>query len=182
MLRFAIENELDDRTSVELAIWFHENSAIYDPKSADNEEKSQYLFEQFANEVSLVNHLSSIRIKVDSPQSPAQTHKVSQFILATKTHKLPDDMKDDVDLQLFLDFDLGVLGREGDRYDEYSGCIRREYIHVPTLLYINGRCKVLTSLRGGNIYFTPTFRDKYEEKAKSNMMREMEDLKAGKIT
>ena len=50
-------------------------------------------------------------------------------LLATKLHETGDSI--DTDLQIFIDFDMSIIGCEDiNRYDEYTRKIRLEYSHV----------------------------------------------------
>ncbi|MCK7556860.1 hypothetical protein MKQ70_18295 [Chitinophaga sedimenti] len=72
--------------------------------------------------------------------SPAGIRKVSEWIIATKTH---GDTAVDSDLSYLLDIDLGILGAPLMSYVEYTRQIRQEYRIFPDLLYNPGRKKVL---------------------------------------
>jgi len=106
-------------------------------------------------------------------QAPELRHKVSQMIMATEKHQLPDDAPHD--LRYFLDFDLEVLSWEaagstpsppsstnphlsGSKvdictygfvhslcvdYERYAQQIRGEYIHIPDDKFRTGRAAVL---------------------------------------
>eukprot|EP01117_Protostelium_nocturnum_P003030 TRINITY_DN13961_c0_g1_i1.p1 TRINITY_DN13961_c0_g1~~TRINITY_DN13961_c0_g1_i1.p1 ORF type:complete len:231 (+),score=54.22 TRINITY_DN13961_c0_g1_i1:50-694(+) len=149
---------------VALAIWFHD--AIYDATKNDNEEKSVQLFEVFAIDLNLSAEL---------------TKEISSYIIATKSHKTNSENSENRDLAFFLDFDVSILGKEEEEYDQYSVQIRKEYSHVSNQDYRVGREKVLNSLSEGNVFATKEFRDRFEEKAKANMKREIQLLQSGKF-
>ena len=139
-----------------LAVWFHD--VIYDPKEKDNEEKSA----QYA------------RIKLKELGIPEDVIiQVEKFIKATKTHEATDNN----DLEFFLDGDLAILGSDEAQYKTYAQKIRREYLWVPDEQYKLGRKKVLEKfLQRKNIFFTQNACDQFEEKARQNLNREIEQL------
>lgn len=151
---------------VALAILFHD--VIYYPKEGDNEEKSDDVFKEFAQDISIPND---------------ETAKVSEWIIATKKHKTPAHLSEtpgNDDVHYFLDFDMAILGREKQGYASYARQIRQEYIHIPDQDYLIGRAKVLTDfLKVPFIYATAEFRDKYEVMARDNIGNEIRALESG---
>ena len=106
-----------------------------------------------------------------------QTEKIKlieQFILSTKKH-FP--LIENSDLHYFLDFDLAILGTEQTVYIDYAEKIRKEYKWIPSFLYNKNRKKVLQHfLEREPIYFTETFRNKFEITARENMKFEMVEI------
>lgn len=146
-----------DNDSLLYAIFFHD--IIYSTSRKDNEEKS-------AQEALLF--LKKIGYPADKQQ------KVSAFIAATAGHQNP---MADPDLDYFLDFDLHILGTPHGQYDAYTKQIRKEYWIYPLFFYRNGRKRVLQHfLSQPQIYRTAAFKEKYEQKARENMERELETL------
>jgi predicted metal-dependent HD superfamily phosphohydrolase len=88
-------SELSDPSVVDLAIFFHD--VVYDAHSGSNEEDSAQLFR------TLLPHL-------DTPI----LERVVHYILETKKHAV--SASGDRDLQLFVDFDMAVLGATSTRY------------------------------------------------------------------
>ena len=73
-----------------------------------------------------------------------------------------------------IDFDLAILGQQEDIYLNYTKLIRKEYKLVPSLLYKNGRKKVLQHfIDKPFIYATNKFRGLYEDQAKMNLKNEL---------
>lgn len=60
-----------------LALWFHD--AIYQPKLKDNEERSNHLFQKYAEEAEI---------------EQCKQELVSKIIMATVKHDIGDDFKD----------------------------------------------------------------------------------------
>ncbi len=147
-----------DRASVDLAIFYHD--AVYDPRRADNEEKSAALAREGLTRLGC---------------SAAQVAKVERYILATRhgSHEAATDAMD-MDLARLLDFDLSVLAAAPADYDAYAAAIRREYAHVPEALYRAGRGKVLRMFLGlPRIYRVPMLYDRWEALARANLAREL---------
>ncbi|KAL8576527.1 hypothetical protein ACOMHN_003085 [Nucella lapillus] len=152
--------QLTDHAAVMLAILFHD--IVYDPQSFCNEVDSIELFKTFAEEVVLKDELSN---------------KVTELIRATIKH-LPDDTSSaDSDLLFFLDFDMAILGQSQEVYDVYAPNIRKEYCHMSTEDFCQGRTKVLqTFMARPMIYFTKEFHKACEGQARENILREIERL------
>ncbi|MFX1704236.1 hypothetical protein PV783_09800 [Chitinophaga sp. CC14] len=156
-LQQAYVHQLTDPEAVLFAIFFHD--IIYNPLQPDNEERSA---------AAAVTHLHKINYPVE------KNTKVSDFIIATKTHI---NTHHDPDLDYFLDFDLQILGASPETYRAYAQQIRQEYQVYPDDVYIPGRRKVLQHfLEMPAIYVTPAFRELYETAARTNIQAELNTL------
>lgn len=141
---------------VSFAVFYHD--IIYQSHKRDNEEKSA----EFA-----VKSLRKIGLE-DSFIQACYT-----MILATKYHQENKDS----DTRYFLDADMAILGSEDSQYQEYVKGVRKEYALFPDLVYNPGRKKVLYKfLDMPRIFQTDYFYQKYEEKAKGNIEREIKML------
>jgi predicted metal-dependent HD superfamily phosphohydrolase len=109
-----------DLHAVKLAAWLHD--VIYDSRAPDNEEKSAEYADRWCK-----------RLAIPVGQ------RIATLILKTKTHNPVDD----VDAQLLMDADLGILGASEPAYWVYAEAIRREYSWVPDPDYRVGRRAVL---------------------------------------
>jgi len=147
---------INDEEVVFFSIWFHDS--IYEPLKNDNESKSADWAIHFLQQINF----------------PAgRIEKVKDYILATKTH----ESNGENDLNLFLDFDLSILGSDEMIYDVYARQIRQEYHFYPNFLYNRGRKKVLQELLAKDrIYITDDFFERIEAQARINMQRELDDL------
>ena len=139
----------------EAALWMHD--VIYDISRHDNELKSA----QWA-----VKTLSSMKF-------PAEfCDRVRRFIEATAGHHAFDS-----DSALLLDIDLSIFASGSENYRQYSEAIRGEYSFVPDSIYRQGRIKVLQNyLSRSNIYQSGHFQDIFEDKARNNILFEIELL------
>lgn len=152
----AVKARIKNWEVVLFSLYYHD--IVYNPLKDNNEEKSAELAEA---------RLQNIGI-------PATLiHQCSLQILATKKH-LPDTNED---TNYFTDADLSVLGQDWDTYSAYTQAIRKEYSIYPDLIYNPGRKKVLQHfLKMDRIYKTEYFYQRLEERAKSNLQRELEAL------
>lgn len=142
-----------DGDVVRTAAWFHD--AVYDPRRADNEERSAEL---------ALNLLS----ERDDP------HEVARLVRVTRTH---DVAADDPDAAALCDADLAVLGRDPARYSRYTDEIRREYAHVTDTDFAHGRATILAALLSrAYIYTTPSARTWWESAARTNLSAELTRL------
>jgi predicted metal-dependent HD superfamily phosphohydrolase len=148
--------EADDpaREAVLLAAWFHD--AVYEG-SAEDEERSALLAEQA---------LEGARA--------ALAAEVGRLVRLTRTHRPADD---DVPGLVLCDADLAILGADEDRYASYVRGVRSEYAHVPDADFAAGRSSVLRDLLAKPALFaTPVARERWEERARRNVERELREL------
>jgi predicted metal-dependent HD superfamily phosphohydrolase len=142
---------------MQLAIFYHD--IIYNVKQTDNEEQSALAAGRFLQQTGFPAY---------------QLITVMDYIRATKSHTGDEH---DEDLQLFLDFDLAILGSEVGNYRQYARQVRQEYSIYPDEVYNPGRKKVLAHfLELPSIYKTGAFREQYEAQARKNISMEMAEL------
>lgn len=147
---------IKDYDTVLYAVFYHD--VVYDVLLGDNEERSAAV---------AINSLTLLGA------DPLQINKCAQQILATKKH----DLDPDNDTNLFTDADLAILGTDRDAYDQYREQIRQEYGVYKDEIYFPGRLNVLQHfLNMDHIYKTHFFRDRYEEQARTNILREMTEI------
>lgn len=152
----AVRSKIGNFTEIAFSVFYHD--VIYDATSKSNEEKSAKL-------------AASVLQKLNIPQDTIQ--RISNQIVATKLHQKSDDC----DTNYLLDADLSILGKDLETYIDYAEKIRKEYSIYPDFLYQPGRKKVLNHfLALERIFKTEDFIDRYEIKARENMLAEMESL------
>jgi predicted metal-dependent HD superfamily phosphohydrolase len=105
---------------VELALWYHD--AIYNTHENDNEKRSA----EWARDSAL-----AAGIKID------QAGRIYDLVMATMHNAIPAGR----DAEVLVDIDLGILGAEPVRFDEYELQVREEYSWVPEFMYAAGRRK-----------------------------------------
>ncbi|MDQ0593559.1 putative metal-dependent HD superfamily phosphohydrolase [Chryseobacterium ginsenosidimutans] len=151
-----VKDKIENFTNISFSVFYHD--IIYDASSKSNEEKSA----EFAK----------IRLeKLNVDQSSIE--RISEQIIATKTHQKSDDN----DTNYLLDADLSILGKDLESYINYTKKIRKEYSIYPDLLYKPGRKKVLLHfLKLENIFKTENFQEKYEVRARDNIQFEIASL------
>ncbi len=133
---------------VEATIWFHD--AVYDPRAADNEQKSAAWAKEALGE----------------SRAEEAADRVASLIMLTRHGAEPDSR----DGELLLDIDLSVLGRDPDMFAVYDAQIRKEYAWVPESDYRRGRAAVLEQfLSRSSIFRTPLFRERFEFQARRNL-------------
>lgn len=142
---------------VELALWFHD--AVYDPRRADNEERSaEWAWRSI--------------LAAGCAEDVAQ--RVQALVLATRAHEAPAA---DADAQLLLDIDLAILGAAPARFAEYERQIRAEYGHVPQPQWHERRAQLLSGfLARPRIYGTAAFHDALELRARTNLAQALDAL------
>jgi predicted metal-dependent HD superfamily phosphohydrolase len=144
--------------AVELAIWFHD--AVYDPRAADNEERSANLAAQC---------LTVAGISDDVVGS------VRKLVMVTKHHEIG---KEDHAAALIVDIDLCILGQPASRYSEYEEQVRQEYSWVPKLLFRKKRAEILKQfLARDRIYATDWFQQQFEAQARQNLEAAIKQLR-----
>lgn len=152
-----------DLPCIILALFFHD--IVYDPKSSLNEEKSAELFVEMFTGKLTADHLDKNLIP-----------KVVSYILATKTHYSENTA--DRDLNIFLDIDMSILGREHQEYAEYSLKIFKEYSHMEVPIFKEARAKFLRNIIMGDrkIFCTEEFRSTMEDQAMKNLVWEVSEV------
>lgn len=154
---------LQDRDVVEFAVFYHD--IIYNVLRKDNEPRSAGV---------AVKRLQALNFP------PNKTEQVKIYIEATQTHAVTAAVTHITDLQLFLDFDMWILAADWDRYEAYTRQVRREYRIYPDKLYHPGRKQFLQHcLQAEHIFQTALFRNRYEAKARENIVRELVEMEKG---
>lgn len=123
------------------------------------------------NELKSAEHAISIL----KPNHKLNKQLVFDLILATQLHQLSENE----DINWLIDFDLKILSKDWEDYKTYCQQIRKEYNIYPDFLYNPGRKKALAHfLANKNIYQTQEFRTLFEDKARENIKREIQELES----
>jgi predicted metal-dependent HD superfamily phosphohydrolase len=127
---------------------------VYDPRAADNEEKSA----AFARQT-----LQAGGVKAEVAALTAA------FILAT-THATPPE---DPDARYVVDVDLSILGAPPEEFDRYEAQIRAEHSFRPDAEFRERRTRLLRALLDRRrIFLTPEFAA-FEAPARANLARSL---------
>ncbi|MEA3411319.1 MAG: hypothetical protein U9R74_07250 [Pseudomonadota bacterium] len=150
-------SELQSPDVVELAVWFHD--VIHEPGATDNEARSAELLRQVAGK-----HMA-----------PGRIERVGELILATTHLETPRRH----DARILSDIDLSSLGAPWQRFLDNSAALRAEQ---PDMSDADNRREKQRFLGGlverDAIYYTATFRDRYESAARQNIQRYLELLRS----
>ncbi|MFZ3482217.1 hypothetical protein [Sphingomonas sp. 3-13AW] len=153
---------LHDRLAIMAAIILHD--IVYDPRRADNEERSALFAER--------------RLADVVPEITVQ--RTARMIRATAKHKPHEGLSDEdlSDTSHFLDLDLAVLGADQMKFERYEAGVRHEYRHVEWSAYARGRAAILEAfLERPHIYFTDWGRSTFEARARRNLMQSIGRLR-----
>lgn len=151
-----VKDQILNFSNISFSVFYHD--VIYDASSKTNEEKSA----DFARK-----RLQQFNVNT------ADISEIHFQILATKSHQKSENK----DTNYLLDADLSILGKDWETYLDYTKKIRKEYSIYPDLLYKPGRKKVLKHfLELENIFKTDVFKEKYENRARENILFEIETL------
>jgi predicted metal-dependent HD superfamily phosphohydrolase len=142
---------------VEFALWFHD--AVYDPRAADNEERSSDLARSC---------LTAAGISAEHVQH------VEDLILATKSHRPTS-----TDGQLVCDADLAIFSQPPERYWRYEDDIAQEYSWVGREVFRLKRSEILEQfLARETIYHTAQAHDSFEQQARINLAAALARLRS----
>ncbi len=134
---------------IELALWYHD--AVYDAKAKDNEALSRDWFLADAKKFGLGDDIA---------------RDVAALIDLTAHHKEARTLPECI----MTDCDLAILGAAPAAFKAYDDNIRKEYAHVPELVYGPARKNVMAGfLNQPFIFKTEAFRKLYEDAAKRNL-------------
>jgi pantetheine-phosphate adenylyltransferase len=148
----SIRHEIMNPDSVEIALWYHD--VVYDTQRKDNEEES-------------ANRLLSAFGNQDKTE-------LVRLIMATK-HNV--EMPETTDEKYIADIDLAKLGSSIDEFSENNTAIRQEFNWASEDEYRKGRRAFFHSmLDKSHIFYTAHFRNKYEELARDNLKRAIQEL------
>lgn len=152
-----IRPKLVKADAVELALWYHD--AIYEVGARDNEAKSAQLFQQHAEDF-LANDL------ID---------RVSRLILSTTHTSSPVDS----DSAYLQDIDLSSFGDSWENFVADGDKLRHESADLSDEQYQKGKIAFFKMLiKRDRIYFTDYFYQAFEDIARTNIQRVMDQISA----
>jgi predicted metal-dependent HD superfamily phosphohydrolase len=155
-------DQLKSPNEILFAIFYHD--FVYSASKKDNELKSA----EFA--LSIFTDVKPDRFLKPVGFAELNKHLVFDAISATQHHQ--HNIIDDINW--LIDFDLKILAKDWDDYKIYFEQIRKEYRIYPDFLYKPGRAKALKHfLENEFIFQTEEFRGLYEEKARTNIEKEI---------
>ncbi|WP_343565348.1 hypothetical protein [Sphingobacterium sp.] len=148
------KDQLSDYPTAYLAMIYHD--IVYFTMDGTNEEKSAIV---------AAGHLNRLHYPADL------ISLCSEMILATKTHAGNSSS----DINYFIDADMSILGADEGSYAKYAAGIRKEY--GDSIYFDRGRKQILQHfLNMERIFKTDLFFDKYEQQARINIRREIDNL------
>jgi predicted metal-dependent HD superfamily phosphohydrolase len=145
---------LVDRDAVELALWFHD--AVYEFGAATNERRSAEMF-----------------LRLSNGASPVFRRRVCGLILATRHSGIVHGN----DRRFIVDIDLAGFGAPWPEFMRNGTLLRKESPARTDAQYQTGQVFFLNRLqRRARFFSTDYFRDKYEQTARENLRRLLDDL------
>ncbi len=146
-----------DATTVALAAWFHD--AVYDGAGDDEERSAQW---------------------AERALPAAYADEVARLVRMTVHHRPAGD---DPAGGALSDADLGILAATRERYDAYAAGVRADFAHVADDEFRAGRAAVLADLAArATMFHTPQGRELWEDRARANLTRELEELRRGRAS
>ncbi|MCF6378996.1 hypothetical protein L2K70_15370 [Nocardioides KLBMP 9356] len=143
-----------DPTTVALAAWFHD--AVYDGAYDDEERSAQW---------------------AERALPAPYDDEVARLVRMTVHHRPADD---DLAGCALSDADLGILAAPPERYAVYVAGVRTDFALVADDDFRAGRAAVLADLVAkASLFHTPQGRELWEERARDNLARELEELRRG---
>lgn len=157
-------------TETLLAAWFHD--AVYTARESSGTENSG---PQSSDEVDSARLASATlgQLGIDAGLSQRVGDLITATAPAMHLSAAPPP------LAHLLDADLSIFAASRDRYSEYTAAVRVEYAHIPHDTFREGRGRILsTYLDQPHIYRTPAAHRMWEERARENVGRELQLLRA----
>lgn len=154
MLDVAVETgDVQKPDLIEMALWFHD--VVYDPQRGDNEQRSA-------------------EMAVEAIGDSEVGREIGRLVLLTCGHEPGNGLDDG----WMLDIDLSVFGRPWERVREFEAQIRAEYAWVEDDIYRPKRIEILEDFLGRpSIYCTSYFWERFEEPARRNLMRLIQEIR-----
>jgi predicted metal-dependent HD superfamily phosphohydrolase len=145
-----------------LAAWFHD--AVYDGAPAAEERSARLAETELAG--------------AELAGAAVDVAEVARLVRLTEHH---DPAPGDRNGELLCDADLAVLAAPAERYREYAAGVREEYAAYSDAAFRAGRLAVLEELAAREHLFATAYaREHWEPRARVNLLREIEELRAGR--
>lgn len=143
----------------EFGLWMHD--FFYELRvDANNEERSEDAAGSYC---------------LDAGFEPNLAEHVRNVVNVLSHNRAPKN----IDERCAVDCDLLILGQTHSRYSEYVSQIQDEYCEVPRGVFIPKRLEILRRfVNRDQIYYTPVFKEEYEDRARENLRFEIEGLQA----
>jgi predicted metal-dependent HD superfamily phosphohydrolase len=142
-----------DRTVVALAAWLHD--AVYAGAGDDEEQSARW---------------------AERALPVPYADEVARLVRMTEHHRPSDDDPAGCALS---DADLAILAAPRERYAAYVAGVRADFAHVAEADFRVGRAMVLADLAAKpHLFHTTQARELWEEQARANLTRELEELRA----
>jgi predicted metal-dependent HD superfamily phosphohydrolase len=152
-----VRDRLRRPDEAELAVWLHD--LVYDPRAADNEERSAEI---------------GTRWLAEGGVASARAERLRTLVLATRHNAPPDDH----DARYVVDADLSILGATPGEFERYERQVRREYAFRSETEWREGRARLLRRfLERPALFLTPEFA-RFEAPARANLARSIARLEA----
>lgn len=136
------------------------HDVVHDPRRSDNENRSVEW---------------ALQILQEAQVPPEVRERVAWLVLSTRHDQIPEEL----DAQLLMDADLAILAAPPERYAEYERLVRKEYHHLPRVIYRLGRARILKGLlRRHALFLSEAFRDRYETDARGNLKQALASLRS----
>ena len=149
--------QMDDADAVEMAIWFHD--VIYDVPTDNNERLSAEMFTRLAGQC----------------MHPEFRQAVHDMILTTQHPQIPTKN----DEKFLVDVDLSSFGLPWEEMRRDSDNVRQEFLETSDENFYAGHIRFMRALLERPAFFaTEFFRNRYEQRARSNIARLLEEFRA----
>ena len=125
---------------------------------------------------------SNVVISCQIARSMGFGDRVVQMICATEHKNVDYEGKGEISVDAVHDADLALFA---DDYQQvWNDClnVRQEWSHVPLKAFISGRVEIIRKfINRSRIFNTEYGQDVWEERARKNMKKEIDDLREGKL-
>jgi predicted metal-dependent HD superfamily phosphohydrolase len=175
-----LASQADDADAVRYAAWFHD--AVYGTgptgAGADSDTGSS-AYSSAAPVPESNEELSALLAESSLPAIGVEASRVAEIarlVRLTAGHAAADGDRNGA---VLCDADLAILGAEPHAYTAYTKAIRAEYASIPDELFRPGRAAILRDLLALlHLFRTPLARERYEERARANLLDEIASLEA----